>query len=129
MANDTIALTTHSNDVPFPSWEAWNRIRNGALMPCLESDRDEYDSQKQFAASHVKHTSCVECKERFSDGNCFTQAGWEETQISGLCESCFDEITAEPEDDEPPEPDGECYRGNEYAASVAADMAEARKLK
>lgn len=32
-------------------------------------------------------------------------------------------------DDEPPEPDGECYRGGEYAASVAHEMAEARKLK
>lgn len=33
------------------------------------------------------------------------------------------------DDYEPPEPDGECYRGGEYAASVAHDMAEARKLK
>lgn len=31
--------------------------------------------------------------------------------------------------DEPSEPDGECYRGGEYAASVAHEMAEARKLK
>lgn len=27
------------------------------------------------------------------------------------------------------EPDGECYRGGEYAASVRDEMAEARKLK
>lgn len=33
------------------------------------------------------------------------------------------------DEDEPPEPDGECYRGTEYAASVAHEMAEARKLK
>lgn len=37
-------------DVPFPSWEAWSDLRNGPLMPRLESDRDLYDSQKRFAA-------------------------------------------------------------------------------
>ena len=90
-----------TENVPFPSWEAWNRIRNGDFMPCLESDRDLYESQKAFAAQHVTYTACVACKERFSDANCRTQAGWQETQISGLCEACFDEICAEePEEDE-----------------------------
>lgn len=32
-------------------------------------------------------------------------------------------------DREPPDPDGECYRGGEYAASVQRELAEARKLK
>lgn len=88
---------TAEQEVPFPSWEDWNRIRNGPLIPCIESDRDEYDSQKRFAAANVTHTSCVACKQRFSGDNCFTQAGWQETQISGLCERCFDEATTEPE--------------------------------
>jgi hypothetical protein len=30
---------------------------------------------------------------------------------------------------EPPDPDGECYRSGEYAASVQRELAEARKLK
>ena len=81
-----------TEDVPFPSWEAWNRIRNGDVMPRLETDRDIYESQRSFAAANVTHTSCVSCKERFSDTNCFTQAGWQETQISGLCERCFDQM-------------------------------------
>jgi hypothetical protein len=118
--SENVVLTTDSNDVPFPSWEAWNRIRNGALMPCLESDRGEYDAQKQFAASRVKHTSCVECKQRFSDGNCFTQAGWEETQISGLCESCFDEMTAEPEDEGDDGWDGEGLEGDDELSNCHA---------
>jgi hypothetical protein len=33
------------------------------------------------------------------------------------------------EPEEPGDPDGECYRGGEYADSVAHEMAEARKLK
>lgn len=86
------------SDVPFPSWEDWNRIRNGPCMPCIEADRAEYASQRQFAAAHVTHTACVACKQRFSGDNCFTQAGWQETQISGLCERCFDAATAEPKE-------------------------------
>lgn len=35
---------------------------------------------------------CVFCKEPFSDKNVFTQLGWRETQISGMCEKCFDSI-------------------------------------
>lgn len=99
-------VTADPIDVPFPSWEAWNRIRNGDFMPCLESDRAEYDSQKRFAAANITYTICVACKEPFSDANCRTQAGWQETQISGLCERCFDDITAE---DEEPEEDFDPY--------------------
>jgi hypothetical protein len=86
--------------VPFPSWESWNRIRNGELMPCLETDRDLYESQKRFAAEHVTFTKCVGCTRPFSDENCFTQAGWQETQISGVCERCFDQMCADAEAEE-----------------------------
>ena len=45
------------------------------------------------------------CGERFSDSNVYSQAGWLETQISGLCEVCFDAladlITKDEDDDEP----------------------------
>lgn len=87
--------------VPFPSWEAWNRIR-GLLPP----DRGLYEDQKALAAAHVRHVTCVICKERFSDANCFTQEGWQETQLSGLCERCFDQIcldAAAEEEEEMPE--------------------------
>jgi uncharacterized protein YbdZ (MbtH family) len=41
----------------------------------------------------AKYTKCVNCSEPFSDKNVKTPGGWRETQISGLCEDCFDYIT------------------------------------
>lgn len=103
-----------TEEVPFPSWEAWNRIRNGSFMPSLERDRGEYESQKRFAAEHITYTKCVGCTHPFSDDNCFTQAGWQETQISGLCERCFDQVCAEDDDeDEQDEPDPDRARDQE----------------
>jgi hypothetical protein len=40
----------------------------------------------------VNHSSCLKCKEGFSDKNCFTPSGWRETQITGYCEKCFDQM-------------------------------------
>lgn len=40
---------------------------------------------------------CKRCNEEFSNENVYSSAGWRETEISGLCEKCFDEITAEPD--------------------------------
>lgn len=51
-------------------------------------------------------THCIECKQMFTTANTYTEAGWRETQISGLCEDCFNTICAgseeetEDEDDE-----------------------------
>lgn len=43
---------------------------------------------------------CVSCKEPFSDENVYSDLGWKEVQISGLCELCFDKIKEyEDEDD------------------------------
>jgi len=38
----------------------------------------------------IKH--CIICEESFTEKNCFTDAGWRETQITGFCESCFDGV-------------------------------------
>lgn len=39
------------------------------------------------------YTHCIECDQEFKlDVNVFTIAGHRETQISGLCECCFDEL-------------------------------------
>ena len=45
-----------------------------------------------------KYEKCISCKQRFTDNNVHTDAGWRETQISGLCEDCFDGITLYDED-------------------------------
>ena len=34
-------------------------------------------------------TTCVDCKEQFAPGNTYTRLGWCETQLSGMCERCF----------------------------------------
>lgn len=39
---------------------------------------------------------CKDCKQPFSEKNVFTEAGWREVRISGLCEGCWDEMFAEP---------------------------------
>lgn len=38
------------------------------------------------------------------------------------CEKCWP-------DREPPEPDGECFRGTEYASALAEQQAQAKRLK
>lgn len=39
-----------------------------------------------------KEGHCLECNEVFSNKNCHSAAGWKETQISGICENCFDRM-------------------------------------
>jgi len=43
---------------------------------------------------------CIQCREGFSPSNVYSEAGWRETKISGLCERCFDEICKEPDDEQ-----------------------------
>lgn len=43
------------------------------------------------------YTQCVCCNEPFSEKNVFTHLGAKETQLSGMCEACFDAMF---EDDE-----------------------------
>lgn len=41
----------------------------------------------------MSYKNCVMCKEEFGHNNVFTDAGLRETQISGMCEVCFDSVT------------------------------------
>lgn len=43
-------------------------------------------------------THCIACGEPFSDENVFTEAGWRETQISSMCEKCFDGLFEDEEE-------------------------------
>lgn len=45
-------------------------------------------------------THCINCKEPFTIKNVHTQEGARETQISSLCEDCFDKITLGLEDED-----------------------------
>lgn len=68
----------------------------GQLLPeCLE------DFQKLKADKDgLRFTDCIQCKCEFCTDNTKTRMGWRETQISGLCEKCFDESFADDEDDD-----------------------------
>lgn len=50
---------------------------------------------------------CINCKQPFKGGNqgepgvnVYSQAGMREIAISGMCETCFDIVTAEPEEED-----------------------------
>ena len=59
------------------------------------------DSCEDFAvlqlAKAAPHLSCFMCREHFSPDNVQTPEGWRETQISGVCEVCFDRLMEEGE--------------------------------
>ena len=45
------------------------------------------------------YIKCILCKEPFTESNVYTDLGWKETQVSGMCEKCFDECFMDNEDD------------------------------
>lgn len=47
-----------------------------------------------------KLTHCYHCGSAFSAANVFTEAGARETQISGMCESCFDGLFDDLDDED-----------------------------
>lgn len=60
-----------------------------------------------------KYTHCIECGEPFTEANVHTRDGVLETQISGMCEDCFDALFEGYEEDETCEDD--CYTDDEAA--------------
>lgn len=47
----------------------------------------------------MRFEKCISCQHAFSKDNTHSKEGWAETQISGLCEKCFDTATLCEEDD------------------------------
>lgn len=70
----------------------------GKLLPEAHSD---------FVALKERHaatfTNCRICGERFGEENVFSKNGWIETQISGTCETCWDNLFMEDEESSPEE--------------------------
>jgi hypothetical protein len=66
-------------------------VRQPLILPMDEfldaMERDLYGATPQGC--------CINCKEVFSKENTRTPQGWRETQISGFCEDCYDEIFSE----------------------------------
>lgn len=53
----------------------------------------------------MNRTHCWRCKKEFTEDNVFSELGWRETQISGLCEQCFDYVCADPDEQDKQEPE------------------------
>ena len=58
-----------------------------------------YAQFQEFVAAAKEYgnkiqTHCINCQMAFSQENVMTSLGWVETQISGMCEKCFDDITS-----------------------------------
>ena len=53
------------------------------------------DNVVEFYPHRHRATHCVKCSKPFTEKNVHTMDGWRETQISQMCEDCFDEITKE----------------------------------
>ncbi len=68
----------------------WNDVTNDFS---LEVPTDQRTQVKRFY-------TCIKCKKPFTDANVKTSAGWCETQITGMCETCFDAIFDDDESDE-----------------------------
>lgn len=61
--------------------------------------RVEITKLKKDLFGEVVDNHCVDCKQEFTNKNVFSEAGWRETQITGLCEKCFDRLTIYDEDE------------------------------
>lgn len=42
----------------------------------------------------AKFTTCIGCRTPFNADNTKTAPGWRETQITAMCEACFDQLFA-----------------------------------
>lgn len=56
----------------------------------------EEEFNKMLADGVPLQKHCIYCKLNFSTKNVQTRLGWRETQISGFCETCWNDIFSEP---------------------------------
>jgi hypothetical protein len=52
----------------------------------------DFQKMKEKQNGSLTHEYCIACGEDFSNENTFTAEGWCETQISGMCENCFENL-------------------------------------
>lgn len=58
-----------------------------------------FAAAKESKGTGGRFMHCIQCKAAFTDANTHSAAGWKETQISGFCEDCFDNIFAGDDDE------------------------------
>jgi len=62
----------------------------GGFLP----DSEEDFNQLRIARA-APHLACYLCAKPFTSENIKTAAGWRETQITGSCETCYDDLFRE----------------------------------
>jgi hypothetical protein len=62
-------------------------IADGRMLP-------ESEEEFKLIKFHL-YPACAECRKIFSSENTHSRLGWAETQISGMCENCFDSLFKE----------------------------------
>jgi hypothetical protein len=65
----------------------------GGLLPESEADFRQLEATRK-----LPYAKCISCSAPFSETNVRTSAGWRETQISGMCEVCYDELFQDAQD-------------------------------
>ena len=55
------------------------------------------DFRRIEAAGGLRFHTCVSCMDDFRPDNTHTKLGWVETQISRMCEDCYDRLFADDE--------------------------------
>lgn len=53
---------------------------------------------QQLRTEQLRYKACYLCEGPFSSLNVRSAAGWRETQISGTCENCYDELFKDAKD-------------------------------
>ncbi len=71
-----------------------------AILANVPTSRERTDVAEIIQRRGRYFKGCVMCSESFTTLNVNTREGWLETQISGMCESCWDKTFAEPSDDD-----------------------------
>lgn len=61
----------------------------------LPETRDEFEQLRTNVRDKLLYLRCTDCGEGFTEHNVKTAEGWEETQISGMCENCYDFLFSE----------------------------------
>lgn len=65
----------------------------GGFLPESEADFRQLEATRK-----APHLACISCKLPFTAERVKTSAGWKETQISGMCEVCYDELFQDAQD-------------------------------
>lgn len=69
------------------------------MTPSLIPGKDLPDSFTDFQSLKLEGRApwhrCRACGAHFTPENTHTAAGWRETQITGTCEDCFDQLCSE----------------------------------